>query len=185
MASAFLINGSIREEVPIEVIRYLRDKGGYLVADAQTFIRIIAEDHRLIHAPWPEMKDFLALLDVLKADAGEAESLTGEKDLHKAAKKLAALGPKEIVLTNRDGITVFAKEKFYQVPFRPGEIIGRSGRGDTCIASYMSARLNASPQEAIVWSAAVTSLKMQAEGPIVKKRQEVVEFIDRNYGDYK
>ena len=185
MASAFLINGSIREEVPIEVIRYLRDKGGYLVADAQTFIRIIAEDHRLIHAPWPEMKDFLALLDVLKADAVEAESLTGEKDLHKAAKKLAALGPKEIVLTNRDGITVFAKEKFYQVPFRPGEIIGRSGRGDTCIASYMSARLNASPQEAIVWSAAVTSLKMQAEGPIVKKRQEVVEFIDRNYGDYK
>jgi len=183
-SKAFLINGSIREEVPLDLVRYLKNKGGLLVADAQTFIRIIAADQRLVHAPWPEMEDFLIHLDVLKADAVEAESLTGEKDLHKAAVKLAANGPKEIVLTSQDGITVYAEEKFYQVPFRPGEIVGRSGRGDTCIASYMSARLNAPPGEAIVWSAAVTSLKMQTEGPIVKERREVVEFINRNYHEF-
>ena len=183
-AKAFLINGSIREEVPLDLVRYLKEKEGLLVADAQTFIRIISADHRLVHAPWPEMKDFLNYIDVLKADAVEAESLTGENDVHQAAKALAALGPKEIVLTNRDGITVYADDEFYQVPFRPGKIIGRSGRGDTCIASYMSARLTAPVLEAIVWSAAVTSLKMKAEGPIVKKRQDVIQFIQQNYADY-
>lgn len=184
-AKAFLINGSIREEVPLGLVQNLKNNDRLLVADAQTFIRIIAADHQLVHAAWPEMEDFLQYMDVLKADAVEAESLTGEKDLHKAAKILSALGPKEIVLTNRDGITVYANEEFFQVPFRPGKIIGRSGRGDTCIASYMSARLNSPAREAIVWSAAVTSMKMQAEGPIVKNRRDVVEFIRQNYKEYQ
>lgn len=180
-AKAFLINASVREEVPLELVEYLRKKDGYLVADAQGFIRIIDSNKELIHAPWPEKEKVLALLDVLKADAVEAESLTGEKDIKTAAKILADYGPKEIVLTHRDGILVYADGKYFEATFLPEELIGRSGRGDTCIASYMSKRLYAPPQEAIIWSAAVTSLKMEAEGPILKKIEDINEMISKKY----
>ncbi len=179
-AKAFLINGSIRDEVPFEVVEFLRKKDAFLVADAQTFIRIIDSDNKLIHAPWPEKEKFLAHIDVLKADAVEAESLTGEKDIKKAAQLLANYGPKEIVLTHRDGMLVYANGQYYEAPFIPENMVGRSGRGDTCIASYMAKRLSAPSEEAILWSAAVTSLKMEAEGPVHRKMEDVEDFIKKN-----
>jgi len=75
------------------------------------------------------------------------------------------IGPSEVIITHKDGVLAFAGGEFYQVPFYPRELIGRSGRGDTCIASYMAERINSSPQESLIWAAVVTSLKMQAEGP--------------------
>jgi sugar/nucleoside kinase (ribokinase family) len=180
-AKAFLINASVREEVSLEVIEYLREKEGYLVADAQGFIRIIDSDKTLIHAPWPEKESILSLIDVLKADAVEAESLTGEKDIKLSAEILAGWGPKEIVLTHRDGILVYADKQYYEATFLPEKLVGRSGRGDTCIASYMAKRLSASPEEAIIWSAAVTSLKMEAEGPICRTLKDVEELIHNKY----
>jgi len=41
--------------------------------------------------------------------------------------------------------------------------------------------LSASPQEATIWAAAVTSLKMEAEGPIKRTASEVEELIARMY----
>ena len=79
-AKAFLMNGSIRGEIPLEVVRSLRKKDALLVADLQGFIRIIGPDTTLLHAPWPEKEEHLKLVDVLKTDAVDAESLTGESD---------------------------------------------------------------------------------------------------------
>lgn len=181
-AKAYLINASVREEVSLEVIESLRKKSGYLVADAQGFVRIIDPENKLIHAPWPEKKkQVLSLIDVLKADAVEAESLTGEKDIRSAARILAGWGPEEIVLTHRDGILVYSGGKYYEATFMPEKMIGRSGRGDTCISSYMAKRLTAPPEEAIIWSAAVTSLKMEAEGPIRRKLEDVEALIQKKY----
>lgn len=180
-AKAFLINASIRGEVPLAVIEYLKKKAGYLVADAQGFVRILDQDKRLVHAPWPEKEQVLSLIDIWKADIVEAESLTGENDIKMAARVLAGWGPKEIVLTHRDGILVYAGNRYYEAKFLPAKLIGRSGRGDTCIASYMAKRLSAPPEESIIWSAAITSLKMEAEGPIMKKFNEVEDFIQKNH----
>ena len=181
-AKAFLINASIRGEVPMEVILELKKKNGLVVVDVQGFVRIINQDNRLVNAPWPEMEQILKLVDVLKTDAVEAEYLTGESDIKKAATILANYGPKEIILTHRDGLLVFANGNYYEAPFLPEKLIGRSGRGDTCIASYMAKRLTAPPEEAIIWSAAVTSLKMEAEGPIIRNIEAVQEMIHTKYG---
>jgi sugar/nucleoside kinase (ribokinase family) len=181
-ARAFLMNGSIRGEIPLEVVRCLRKKkDALLVADLQGFIRIIAPDTTLLHAPWPEKEEHLQLVDVLKTDAVEAESLTGESDIRKAATALAKMGPKEVVLTHKDGILVLAAGIFYEAPWRNKSLIGRSGRGDTCIASYITKRLTEPPQVAIIWSAATTSLKMEAEGPFLRTVDDVREFIAREY----
>jgi sugar/nucleoside kinase (ribokinase family) len=120
-------------------------------------------------------------LDILKTDAVEAEMLLGESDLRKAAQKIHDLGTQEVVITHRDGLLVYANGNFYEEKFFPKEIIGRSGRGDTCIASYTAKRLNASPQEATIWAAAVTSLKMEAEGPFQRTIKEVNDLIQGKY----
>lgn len=123
----------------------------------------------------------MAHLDVLKTDAVEAELLTGESDIKVAAKMIANMGPSEIVLTHRDGLLVYAEGEFHAAGFFPEMLIGRSGRGDTCVAAYVSRRLTASPAEATVWAAAVTSLKMEAEGPFRRDVQEAQDLIRRRY----
>ncbi len=179
-AKAIVISPSIRGEVPEEVVDTLRAKNMRIALDVQGFIRIQL-DGKLIHADWPEKERILAKVDVLKTDAVEAESLTGEKDIHKAAKMLADMGSREIVLTHRDGLLVYADGSFFEAAFHPKELIGRSGRGDTCVSSYMAARLEKSPKEATIWAAAATSLKMEAEGPFRRDISEVKELINLRY----
>lgn len=178
---AILINASIREEVPPEVVEGLRKWDCLLVADAQGFVRITAPDHRLIYGNWPEKERVLSRLDVLKADAVEAEFLTGKSDIRKAAKRLADWGPREIVLTHREGILVYAEDQYHEAAFHVKKLVGRSGRGDTCIASYMAKRLTEPPEEAILWSAALTSLKMEAEGPYRGNISHVQRLMEQAY----
>ena len=126
----------------------------------------------------------LSYVDILKTDAVEAEMLTGQQDIHRAALMLAGLGPSEIVLTHRDGLLVLADGQFHEASFYPAELVGRSGRGDTCLAAYSAKRLSAAPAEATVWAAAVTSLKMEAEGPFRRDIGAVKELIQQKYGPH-
>lgn len=180
-ARAYLINASIRGEVGVDVVRELGARDGWLVADLQGFIRVVGADGTLKFEPWPEAREILAHVDILKTDAVEAAALTGCKDMRTAARRLAELGPAEVVLTHRDGLLVLAQGMFHAAPFRPEPLVGRSGRGDTCIASYVGKRLGASPAEATVWAAAATSLKLEAEGPLKRKREDVEALIRRRY----
>ena len=176
-ARSFLINASTRGEVGLDVVLELRSKPALLAADVQGFVRVISGDVTLRYDPWPEREEFLAHVDVLKADAVEAECLTGETDLEAAARRIAGWGPTEVVLTHREGLLVLAGGRFHRAFFRPKQLIGRSGRGDTCIASYVCRRLTSPPDDACHWAAAVTSLKMEAEGPIRRTPAEVEEMM--------
>jgi len=178
---AFLINSSIRGEVGLDVIRVLREKKTLLAGDVQGFTRIIGADGILQYSDWPEKREVLSYLDILKTDAVEAESLTGKRDIRIAATEIAGWGPKEVVLTHNEGVLVFAEGRFYEAPFRPEKLVGRSGRGDTCIASYVCRRLSASAHDATVWAAAATSLKMEAEGPLKRTAADVEQLIARTY----
>jgi len=180
-AKAFLINASIRGEVGLDVIRELDQKDGWLVADLQGFIRVVGPHGTVKFEPWPEKAEVLAHVDILKTDAVEAEALTGEKDVKTAARRLAELGPKEIVMTHRDGVLVLAEGEFFAAPFLPQKLVGRTGRGDTCIASYVAKRLSAPPSVATVWAAALTSLKLEAEGPVKRSQSEVDDLIRKRY----
>ena len=180
-AKAILVGASMRGEVSLEVIEELREKHTLLTADVQGFVRV-NRDGKLVHDAWPGKRQVLACLDVLKTDAVEAEMLTGETDIRIAARTLAGLGPEEIVLTHRDGLLVYAHGQFYEAGFFPRELIGRSGRGDTCTAAYVAKRLTSSPAEATIWAAAVTSLKMEAEGPFRRDIGDVQELVQTVYG---
>jgi sugar/nucleoside kinase (ribokinase family) len=179
-AEAFVLGPSLRGEVGLEVLQALAAKGARIAADVQGWVRVVRQGE-LAYEAWPEAPQFLEQVNILKADAVEAESLTGESNLCQAARRLADLGPGEIVLTHRKGLTVLAGGQFHQAGFYPATLIGRSGRGDTCLAAYVAKRLTAPPGQATIWAAAVTSLKMEAEGPFRRGLDEVEALIRQRY----
>jgi len=180
-ARAMLISPSIRGEVPLAVVEAVRARSGLVGLDVQGFVRVRTPQGRLAYEAWPEIREVLGLVDVLKSDAVEGEFLTGEHDLLAIARKLASYGPKEIVLTHKDGLLVLAHGKPHEQPFLPIELRGRSGRGDTCVGSYLSRRLSAEPADATTWAAALTSLKLEAEGPVRRSRADVEATIRNRY----
>jgi len=68
-----------------------------------------------------------------------------------------------------------------EAPFHARSMAGRSGRGDTCVGSYVAARLEHPPEEAIVWSAATTSLKVETPGPIRRSFEEIADLKEKFY----
>ena len=75
----------------------------------------------------------------------------------------------------------YAEGKFYDRKFHPETLIGRSGRGDTCVGSYVASRITKEPAEAATWSAAVTSLKMEKPCPYDRSLSELTSFIAKWY----
>ena len=179
-AEVIVVGASMREEIFPEMIKVLSQKESVLAADIQSFLRV-NDNGRLVARPWPEKEEVLSCIDILKTDAVEAELLTGERDIKKAAFLIKDMGPREVIITHQEGVLVLAEEKFFQASFYPRELIGRSGRGDTCLAAYMSKRISSSPEEATIWAAALTSLKMEAEGPFRRPIEDVEKLIREKY----
>ncbi len=150
-------------EVDLSLLKSLAQRGP-VALDIQGFVRV-REGAELVYKPWPEIAEGLAHVTYLKVDRTEAELLTGLTDLDAAARQLAEYGPREIVLTQSSGVTVYANRQFYEAPFTPRSLVGRTGRGDTCFATYLGKRLTASPEEATRWAGAVTTLKQEKPGP--------------------
>ncbi len=162
-ARIYAITPIIAGEVDLALLKTLAGRGS-VALDVQGFVRVRVGDE-LLFRPWPEMAEGLRHVTYLKVDRAEAESLTGETDLAIAARKLAAYGPKEIVLTQSAGVTVYADGGLHFAPFTPRSLAGRTGRGDTCFATYLTKRLSLSPAEACRWAGIVTTLKQEQPGP--------------------
>jgi sugar/nucleoside kinase (ribokinase family) len=177
-ARAFAIGASVRGEVPGEVVEALTAKGAIIALDVQGFIRVV-RDGTLTFDDWPGKESILRHVTVLKTDGVEASLITGEADRRVAAKRLAAYGPREVLLTHGGGVQVYNDGSFFEAPFVPEAVRGRSGRGDTCTSAYLSRRLTAPPADAVIWAAAVTSLKLEAEGPFRRELGEVEALYER------
>ena len=139
-----------------------------LCADAQGFLRVAEPDGRMVHRDLPQKREVLSLLDLFKVDAKEGLVLTGEEDPQRAARAVHALGPKMVLLTHRDGVCVFDGNTMHEAAFSGFTLEGRTGRGDTCTASFLAAHGRGMElSEATVFAAEVTSRKMQYPGPFL------------------
>jgi sugar/nucleoside kinase (ribokinase family) len=173
-----IVASSVRGEMPTEVVETLAARGAMIALDVQGFIRVL-HNGALTLDDWPGKESVLRHVTVLKTDAVEARLLTGESDRRAAARRLAEYGPREVLLTHSGGVLVYHDGNWHEAPLVPQEIKGRSGRGDTCTAAYLARRLTAAPAEAVVWAAAVTSLKLQEEGPFHSEMAEVEALYER------
>jgi sugar/nucleoside kinase (ribokinase family) len=162
-ARIYVVASIMAGEVDLPLLKDLAGRGPVAI-DIQGFVRV-REDGNLVFRQWPGMAEGLSHVTYLKVDRAEAEHLSGLTDMAAAAQCLAGYGPSEIVLTQSSGVTVFAEGKIYESPFTPRSLAGRTGRGDTCFASYLGWRLNHAPNEATRLAAAITTLKQEQPGP--------------------
>lgn len=162
-ANVYQITALIAGEIPLDVVKFLTGKGK-IGLDVQGFVRM-AVGGDLVSQDWREKREVLPLLDFLKTDAAEAEILTGRTDSREAIRALADMGAKEIVLTHSSEVLAYAEGQIYQAKFTARNLSGRTGRGDTCFATYLTQRLRKGPEEALRYAAALTSLKMENPGP--------------------
>ncbi len=150
-------------EVNLDFLRQI-SKRAPVGMDIQGFVRVVVGND-LEFRPWDDMAEGLKNITYLKVDKAEAEFITGLDDLQAAAKKLHSMGPKEIVITQSSGVTVYAEGRFHTAPFTPRSLAGRTGRGDTCFSTYLTKRLTENAETACRWAAVVTSLKQEVPGP--------------------
>ena len=176
----FHIGSLMAGEVPDGLVHHIVERFPKVSLDLQGFLRVL-EGQRLTFKDWSAKEDALRNIHTVKADRIEAEVITGEKDMAKAAQMIASWGPREIVITHADGVMVYADGEIFEVPFVTESLKGRTGRGDTCISAYLAGRLKLSPGDAAGFAAATTSLKLSKEGPFDGSYQDVLDKLAKDY----
>jgi sugar/nucleoside kinase (ribokinase family) len=162
-ARIYVAASIIAGEIDLPLLKSLAQRGP-VALDMQGFVRVRV-DGDLVFRQWPEMAEGLSHVTYLKVDRAEAELLTGLADLGAAARELAGYGPREVIVTQGAGVTVYADGELYRAPFTPRSLKGRTGRGDTCFATYLGQRLSSTPEESARLAAAITTLKLEEPGP--------------------
>jgi sugar/nucleoside kinase (ribokinase family) len=153
-------------EFPPALLGVLRRRVVQLAADAQGFLRVPEADGQMVHRRFADTEGVLGLLDVFKVDANEARVLTGEEEPRRAVAAVQALGPRCVLLTHRGGVCAYDGHGWYEAAFGGYALEGRTGRGDTCTASFVVARGQGMDLgTAVEHAAAITTRKMQYRGP--------------------
>lgn len=165
-----------------ELIKSL-SKRGKVAVDVQATLRHQDRNDsgRMYFEDWAEKKELLPYIDFLKTDAAEAEILTGCSDRKEAAKMLYEWGAKEICITHNTEVLAYDGKDFYTCPIKARNLSGRSGRGDTTFAAYITERLSKDIPTSLLWATATVSLKMEKPGALQVKRDAIQEYINEFY----
>jgi len=172
--------GLISGEFDNKMIKFLHNKGK-IALDVQGFLRTVGKNKEMVFKDWEKKKEYLPYIDYLKTDTAEAEIMTGTKDRKKAAEILFGWGTKEIMITHNKEVLIYNGKKYYTCPLKPRNLSGRTGRGDTCFSAYITERLDKKIEEALLFAAALVSLKMEKPGPFKETRDDVKNYIKKYY----
>ena len=154
---------------------------GKVAVDVQCLLRHVEEDKSMAFHDWAEKKEYLKYIDYLKTDAAEAEILTGLTDRAEAAKLLYSWGAKEVLITHNTEVLAYDGKEIYTCPIKARNLSGRTGRGDTTFAGYITERQRANVKDALQYCTALVSLKMETPGPFKGTREDVLDYIKEFY----
>jgi sugar/nucleoside kinase (ribokinase family) len=167
--------GITDQEFDLGFIRGLKEKGYHLSADMQSFVRQVQPVTRQIaFQDVPDKEEIVRQLDMVKLDIVEAKVLTGTDDLERAARLIEYWGCPEVVITWADGVLAHVNGQTFYEKFSNRSVVGRTGRGDTTFAAYLARRLDHTSAEALKFSAALVSIKMETPGPFNGTLAEVL-----------
>ncbi|MFB3892921.1 MAG: PfkB family carbohydrate kinase [Phycisphaerae bacterium] len=108
-----------------------------------------------------EMRELVALSDVLICGSGFAPGLTGEKDVWKAGRAALAMGPSVVVQTEGAAgcYTVTAGAQFHTPAFKV-DVVDTTGAGDVFHGAYLVGMLKGWPLEKVArFASAVAAIK--------------------------
>ncbi len=141
----------------------VRAKGMQVIMDGNTTADLTLDS--------PDMRNVLRQLEVFLPNAREACQLTGQTDLARAARQLAALGPVVAVKDSGNGAYACQGDQVWYAPALPLTPIDTTGAGDCFSAGFVKARLMELPvQECLRWAnvaGGISTLGLGGTGKVV------------------
>lgn len=177
-AKIFHLGTLLADDFPMEVLKYLASKGRVSI-DAQGYLREVRGE-KVFAVDWPEKTEALKYVDILKANEHEMEVLTGSNDPHEAARRLADMGVKEVVITLGDrGSLIYADGVFHEIPaYVPKDVVDATGCGDTYMAGYLYKRSKGyGVYESGCFAAAMCTIKLASSGPFSGSPEDIERII--------
>ena len=176
-AQIFHLGPLLSEDISLDLIQTLAAKGR-ISLDVQGYLRKVV--HQKVYATdWPEKREALQYVSILKADVAELQALTGRPAVADGAKWAADLGAKEVIITNGSkGSVIYSEGRFYDIPaYPPQAIVDATGCGDTYMAGYLYSRVKGDAiQTAGEFAAAMAGLKTAANGAFEGTVGDVITF---------
>ena len=127
--SEFVMLGNLHPLVQLSVLEQI-NKPRLVVLDTMNF---------WMDNAWDDLLKVIARVDVITINDEEARQLTGEHSLVKAARKIAKLGPKYVVIKKGEhGALLFNNEQIFFAPALPlEEVFDPTGAGDTFAGGFI------------------------------------------------
>jgi sugar/nucleoside kinase (ribokinase family) len=174
------------QEFDMNLILGLKSKGYDLSADMQSFVRQVDPVTREIaFKDVPAKQEIVRQMSKVKLDIVEAKVLTGTDDLEKAAMMFEKWGCPETVITQAEGVLARADGRTYYEKFSNRSVVGRTGRGDTTFAAYLSWRMEHDVAESLKFAAALVSIKMETPGPFQGTLQDVYDRLKKYHSNFE
>ena len=126
----FLFLANIDPELQLDVLRQMRERPRVVALDTMNF---------WIHGKEEALRRVLAKVDVVTINDGEARQLASEPNLIRAARAIASMGPRTVVVKRGEyGALMLAADTFFYVPAYPLEsVYDPTGAGDTFAGGFM------------------------------------------------
>lgn len=180
----FLMLGNLTPMVQQQVIKQLKKRPKLIVLDTMNF---------WMDAAPKELRETIAMVDVLTINDAEARQLSGEYSLVKAAQKILAMGLKYLIIKKGEhGALLFNKDQVFFAPALPLEdVFDPTGAGDSFAGGFIGylAQTNDisfdNMKRAIIFGSATASFCVEKFGTerligLTQKEldERVQEFID-------
>ncbi len=126
----FVMLGNLMPRLQKSVIQQLKTRPKLIVIDTMNFWMDSALD---------DLKEVLAMVDVLLVNDSEARQLTGEFSMVKAARNILEMGPQYLIIKKGEhGALLFHKDKVFFAPALPLEdVFDPTGAGDTFAGGFI------------------------------------------------
>lgn len=159
--SDILFLGNIVPELQLRVLDQMSERPRLVAADTMNF---------WIEGMRDQLLEVLKRIDMLLINDEEAQQLSGEWVMIKAARAVQAMGPRKLVIKRGEhGAFLFDDDDMFYCPSYPLEdVIDPTGAGDSfagAMLGWISKRgKDACLREALVWATAVASFEVQGFG---------------------
>ena len=128
--SEFLMLGNLVPSVQQKVLDQMTKRPKLIVLDTMNF---------WMDNCWDDLIEALKNVDVLTINDEEAQQLSGEHSLVKAAKKIRTMGPKYLIIKKGEhGALLFGNNKIFSAPALPLEkVFDPTGAGDSFAGGFI------------------------------------------------
>jgi sugar/nucleoside kinase (ribokinase family) len=179
LESKFILIGPILGEVDLHLVKFIKESSSAKIfLDPQGLIRTIGPDKRVIHqCNEVTFCKIAQLVDFVKPNEPESETITGKKNPLDALQRLAELskGVPIITLAER-GSLLLEGHKLYRIPAFGTNAIDPTGAGDVYAGSFVvELDHTGSVVEAALFASAAASIMVEQVGPDFKMTRREVE----------